>query len=1100
MSNSVKVPTANVIISFDYAIMARFAQHGSLAKLKEDAANSANNGIGIFDNTTNSTLISLDHKYNTEQDGALLTLEFVDPEYSFEESAFAKPIDINAMAILNSPIEDKIRKSEARLAQLSPWKKDPLTHPVSLYRKIAGSVTIAKAQRDALWKTASLHGVMPWSKGMPVLAYDVPDSPSPSYTQPFNFGPVTEAQKAANLRVRKQELLRDFLTDERNRLTKDIGSITQDTIPVEEGGKEWSTKLSPARVAAANKRMLEEVAQAYLSESMAKKPVYVAYGIGNDMRRDWCSPQCFGRVVKIEYSFDGTGARTLKLIFSGKSTIGGVLTKLGTTTLGEAGADIVTIGKSHRLFDGDTAAYLADELTIREASLGISDDLLDQPQNSQHSNSVMLALFPTLAPSKVNRSWTPSFHMAFNQCMTNYIRAAIPPMYKDNVVVLVPDLDRFLSTAWVSLYESCIGQGVAGRNPDYPLGIDFHNVPRKDDPKHSIPATPPVSLGGDEYAMQWFNAFGMLAEKVGLVIAVAANSPGADVPYSTLHNKSGAIIPVPDNYQPPIGDVVDPQQSAKISPIGKLDQHVYTPQDSSFQVIGKLVRDRLTVIQNNKSLASFWEEKKAFLLCQNTYLTTFADKVRNVGRALSSLFAESTVEGAPPIHPRLYIETDMVVLGAMEEAGLIGDATVPAVVWADTYMKSEFLDARLLEKGEVNATRSRKDLMHYSDILNIPVSYYKTIFDYYQPTPLPGSFGYLSRSKADMDSLLDRDPNVQKIFSSYSSANPIMANRIPIFTLGVKSPNVLKVDLDVNNVYTNFIQVGRGRTQITNILNSKYILGETSKNGQQYGLNSKNLAEFFKRFSIMAEEKAQRDADLATPGKDPFWVPPKFKELIEPLYKQFFKRSPPTSTHSSHPGYGEPVKIGPLGNAFSKLEDSNQEYINKELDEIYTTMSKDMLYAPSRLEDDEKKKYDEKVMKFYKLMWAAYSDLYSEAGETYLDQSASYVQYSGKNSVTQSVRQTATLAEKMMRMQLVGKIDTLPMFSLSNTRLAMDRSCLLYSREPRFSNVGVDATMPSIDNSSWFSGIYRLYGWHHKVSQSEATSGFLLSRDTRYNK
>ena len=281
-----------------------------------------------------------------------------------------------------------------------------------------------------------------WSQGDPVKAYDVPDHPSSAWTS--IYGRPTDLQKEVDLNVRKQELLRDFLTDERNRLTKELGDLVERK---REGFPEnWSTRLSETRVAAANKRMMAEVAEAFLSDSMAKKPVYVAYGVGDDMRRDWCPPQCFGRVVKIEYSFDGTGARTLKLIFSGKSTIGGVLTKLGTTALGQAGADIVTIGKSHRLFDGDTVKYLADELTRREYQEYGFDDLLDQPQNSPYSDSVLLAVLPTIASSNVNRAWTPSFHMAVNQCMTNYIRAAVPPTYKDNVVVLLPNLDRFLRT------------------------------------------------------------------------------------------------------------------------------------------------------------------------------------------------------------------------------------------------------------------------------------------------------------------------------------------------------------------------------------------------------------------------------------------------------------------------------------------------------------------------------------------------------------------------------------------------------------------------------------------------------------------------------
>ena len=478
--------------------------------------------------------------------------------------------------------------------------------------------------------------------------------------------------------------------------------------------------------------------------------------------------------------------------------------------------------------------------------------------------------------------------------------------------------------------------------------------------------------------------------------------------------------------------------------------------------------------------------------------------MERVGKALGSLFAQSTVENVPPCNPTLYIETDIVVLRAMEAAGLIGDSTVPAVIWADAYMKGEFLDAGLLEGGEESASESRKHVMHYSDILNIPPSYYKNVFDYLQPAPLPGSFGSISRSKADVDNLLEEDPNVGGIYNSYATANPVMANRIPIFTLGVKSPNVLKVDLDVNNVYTNFIQVAKGRTKITNILNSNFILGKTSKNIQQFGLNATNMAGFFANFKEMSDKKYEKDAALAQAGvKDPFWVPEEFKELVKPVLDQYYHSKVPwggVATVLNTPGRsiagGIQAPLGTFDDAFSKLQSSGRTNVLNKLGGVQFPRAWSSNMDPNNLKGDDKKIYEESILKFYKIMWAAYSDLYSEAGENYLDQSTSYVQYSGKNSVTQSIRQTASLTQKMMNTQLVGKISTLPMFSLSNTRLAMNRSCLLYSREPRFSNVGL--TQGNLENTSWFSGMYRLYGWHHTISKGEATSKFLISRDLRY--
>ena len=101
MSDSVKVPAANVVISFNYDLMANFAVHGSLAQLKKEAAESGTTDIGIFDNSVNSTPISFDHKYNRETDGAVITVEFVDPTHSFEDTTLAVPLITRHFSILH---------------------------------------------------------------------------------------------------------------------------------------------------------------------------------------------------------------------------------------------------------------------------------------------------------------------------------------------------------------------------------------------------------------------------------------------------------------------------------------------------------------------------------------------------------------------------------------------------------------------------------------------------------------------------------------------------------------------------------------------------------------------------------------------------------------------------------------------------------------------------------------------------------------------------------------------------------------------------------------------------------------------------------------
>jgi len=1124
MSNSVEVPTASVVISFDYSLMARFALHGSLVQLKKEALESGTADTGIFDNSINSTLISLEHKYNKENDGAFIEVEFVDPNHSFEKTTLATPFNYSALLNINSPLDDYIKYIQKELAELYPWPTKPKSKggtklPPNIYRRVAQSVTDAYRQ---MWDPGE-GGVFGHRKPTADQVYgekykhliDVVDPSDPLAPGPVYGVGGSNALVGSNVDYRIKGLLKASLIDRRNYLTNMLHTLRKKKAKED---REHEYELSPGKISAANKKLLYLLAEEHLSKNISRRPVYIAYGLGNNIKRDWCSPQCFGRVVKAEYSFNGTGARTLKLIFAGDATIGGVLTKLGTTALGDAGAKVVTMGKSYRLFNPESdnkLLELLEELQTEADNRGdVAADSSMVPGHEEHRHGgprppLEKVVYPPIA-SPENSFWTPSFHMAFVMCMHSYIRAAVPKTFKDNVLVLLPNLDKYLSGEWTALFNGTPSHdkytpgkdwhsgGIwpkrgtlmsqKGRQPDLTIG----------DPDKSIRATPPIHLGGDENAMRWYNAFGLLAEKLGLTLTAGSHGYDITVPGGVLDNSQpvvgGGGIPGGTNQEPGLSS----QTGA--GAVRASDPNVLPPMAFParvWDVHGRAERERLSYLQNKQSLAAFWNDRYIYLMCDNNYFTPFAEKLKKVGSSLVSAFASNPESDTPPINPKLYIETDLVVLQALKDANLISDATIPAVIWADAYMKIEFLDARIMERNNEYALTSRQKYMHYSDVLRLPNTYYKEVFEHFNPPPDPGLFGGTSKSEEDLNSLLAGDPNVKESFDAFAKRAPNLGDRIPIFTLGVKSPNVLKIDLDLNNVFTNFIQTTQGVNRVNSILNSQYILGGVNRNVNYLG-GTHSLIDFFSDFSEWKAEKKRREEAFKAVGNDEVWIPQKFKDIMKPFYENMMGAM--LDAHGQWGAFDQdkydrsvgnilaPEKL-PVGGAINKVSryDNYIEEIRSKAGSLVQDSSQGRGMAPTQGENE-----------FYELMWGVYSDLYSQAGEEHL--SMSYIQQTGKDSIHQSIRQNANIIERMMQMQLVGKIDTLPMFSLSNTRLALNRSCLLYSREPRFSNVGIQASQSSIDNTTWFSGMYTLYGWHHKIASNEVTSSFNLSRDLRYTK
>ena len=894
-SVEIKNPTVNVVVSLDSELMRDFLETGSLKEFKKKAVIAAKrdprNATALFDNTINSNFISLNHKYNTDENGAELTLEFIDPQYAFEENTIFE-FDINALnALPKDPLTAEWKRKRDQLAETKRQllSTNPAT-PYSMAVKGAREGRLAVNNEFNQLMIDSGHGIPldPNNQAPGVLRNitrpglgfkglgsvfaattddDLVEQLREGVTQNKYGNLITKERIDAYLKetqiVTNLELQRDNLLDQRFALIKELKVL------------ENEQQRHGAQI-----RILKLLAAGKYQTSLFQDPVYIAYGVGDDIKRDWCTPQCFGKVYKAEYAYSGDGARILKLTFGGLGGIGGVLGTAGLTPLGKAGDKIVTVGESNRLFNEAASAERLDALRIAIEK----DPRKSAFRSVTNGDSVWYqAVFPKIPGcSQQNRSWTPSLHLAFKECMTRYLEAALPDMYAGNVAVFFPNLDKYLVTSWTDAFAGAGGPGNQLMPwSTRPYGGDDQSAtgtPLRLQHERRSGATMPLDrvyhnmganpFGSDVSGMAWFGAYASLAESLGLFLM---NAP----PYSKVGKWDESITPEVD-----------------------LGFHEYrtsrdTVTENPGYKLSKLQLKRIAGQVNSTNVTAWWENKDISLTCKNNFYTPFTDKLKGVGRALADAFDNSKVKDTPAIHPQIYIETDQVVLTAMKESGFIKRSDIPAIIWADSYSKMKYLDARILEQ-ELDTRKDLDELLnevvadqedlHLVDKLYINKEYLKDVFNHLQPLPHIGPFGHVGKSSRSISDDLDRDSNVRKTFNNYSDDNYIMADRLPVFAFGVKGSNILKVKMDLNNAYTSLLHMGQGKELANQIVVSNFILQDKGGQGvPDLGLDANDFATFFVKFEELQQERKEAEG-RGKEGADA--IPLKFKELVERYWLQ----------------------------------------------------------------------------------------------------------------------------------------------------------------------------------------------------------------------
>jgi len=349
------VPTVNVVMTYNPEKMMKFQETKSLTAFKE----LGDKDVQVFSNSPNSNFISLIHEFNYgggEGDYPRVELEFIDPKGLFDHN-----LDFGSHTLFD-PKDDLV----AQLLLSKKFELMPLEGKYNFYK--------SKNQTEGS-STKKETAAMTFSEEP--LASKYWEEPVTNWTK---NGFAELLQNKADLGWVKEKI--NTLKDEVEKLES------------YKAGEDPMTKLG----------LIQKQINAY--NATLGQPVWITYGIGDDLR-NWCPPLCFNQVTMVEFSFDATRGRTMKLIYGGEGEKHPNLTSMGIVPLGSLGIGAVFNGSSRRIFskeaDDELLSAYAGHLEARD-ELGpfrpsihkiITDTLKDFLQTSTNDNNVMV-LFPNL--------------------------------------------------------------------------------------------------------------------------------------------------------------------------------------------------------------------------------------------------------------------------------------------------------------------------------------------------------------------------------------------------------------------------------------------------------------------------------------------------------------------------------------------------------------------------------------------------------------------------------------------------------------------------------------------------------------------------------
>jgi hypothetical protein len=458
------------------------------------------------------------------------------------------------------------------------------------------------------------------------------------------------------------------------------------------------------------------------------------------------------------------------------------------------------------------------------------------------------------------------------------------------------------------------------------------------------------------------------------------------------------------------------------------------------------------------------------------------EKLDEVGAAIKKLVMESGgLSLSFPGKTGPEVETDFEFLSILEKYNLIPDSTEPLIIWGENNFILDFLKARILEKKtvklkvgtEFSKNTGKPEGGHFEErpvsealsvffkegrgphpmqiLEGLSLNYMNEVYSIFNPTFNVQTLGGVTMHSDNAHSSSDLMNKFKKDVNKTNTNRPI-----PLFLLGVPNSNILAFDVDSDFSYGAILQNVR-----------------PEKNSAAGAVATVIPPGFGREFKEMYY--------LWSNGK----LNKRFRELCESFISQ------PVNGEFSFNNFEE---WGTLFNDqmvpddfYHNLRDAKFTIDNHtDYDaEFQKTKYQEGQGYPEERNPDRWLRSDMELVTYYNFMWEAFSKLF----ESYDEGLRSIKEYDGKTPQEAAMTFTMEATEKLASIGLSAKVKTLPMFHLSTDDSIMLRPCIVYCKETQFAG-----TEGYSDKVSWYSGMYRLFGFSHTISQSSAHSEFMLSR------
>lgn len=540
------------------------------------------------------------------------------------------------------------------------------------------------------------------------------------------------------------------------------------------------------------------------NSSQLQRPVWITYGIG-DFLNDWTPIICFDRCTKMEYSFTGGGARTLKLVYSGVG-IHPNLTQMGIGPLKGFTMGVMFTGESNPVFN--KRAF--------ELEKNFYKPLLEEV-GSNYEPDV----------------WKPSIHKIIRDCLRRFVKGAIGK--NTNVLCILPDLDKYLKPELENQLKIVRASMQAA----------FHQWQQEDDWENitsNIQATKEV------------------IETCGLNFVEEFNE---DVQTAVGANVWDRIESISDPTK-----VMKWLQTKDLTAIISGDGVTESIQEKISNVMDK-IKEAVDDLGTIPDFTPYWYVETDFRMLEVMYKHFGSRDFKIAGITPTGPIYETNSVGEPmkPVVVVGDRNTIMSYLQARIFDSKAPDLKSTASREGVDPARLAKMDARFKKANEA-ATQEDKLRAAVTDQINpydqadgLTYDFMREIYDVSIPIPWISPFGGSTGGDSD-DQYLPGDTNIPKDdIDQLKKEQPLTASRMPVFALGTKNPNVLSLDIDINKQYYNLMNTiepsAKGRSaqqyttaimgkgsdesqEVTNIFNAiaKLNLKDVDKNGIPKGFEA----------------------------------------------------------------------------------------------------------------------------------------------------------------------------------------------------------------------------------------------------------------------